>query len=105
GSMGNDWKYPLRSLRSTRTGFLDVQLCIAYGVLGLKEEIGGMEQKNKGKKKEVVYQVFTRLFGNTNTTNKPWGTLAENGVGKFSDFTEKALQEIKDLGVTYIWYT
>ena len=29
------------------------------------------------KKKEVVYQVFTRLFGNTNTTNKPWGTIEE----------------------------
>ncbi|NAY92067.1 alpha-amylase [Muricauda sp. JGD-17] len=57
------------------------------------------------KKKTVVYQVFTRLFGNTNTTNKPWGTLEENGVGKFDDFTEKALQEIKDLGVTHIWYT
>ena len=56
-------------------------------------------------KKEVVYQVFTRLFGNTNATNKPWGTIEENGVGKFNDFTEKALKEIKDLGVTYIWYT
>ncbi|XLS28735.1 alpha-amylase family glycosyl hydrolase [Flavobacteriaceae bacterium M23B6Z8] len=56
-------------------------------------------------KKEVVYQVFTRLFGNTNTTNKPWGTIEENGVGKFSDFTDKALQEIKELGVTHIWYT
>jgi glycosidase len=57
------------------------------------------------KKKEVIYQVFTRLFGNTNTNNKPWGTIKENGVGKFSDFSEKALQEIKDLGVSYIWYT
>jgi glycosidase len=57
------------------------------------------------KTKEVVYQVFTRLFGNTNTTNKPWGTLEENGVGKFNDFTDKALQEIRDLGVTHIWYT
>jgi glycosidase len=56
-------------------------------------------------KKEVVYQVFTRLFGNKNTTNKPWGTIEENGVGKFNDFTETALQEIKDLGVTYVWYT
>ena len=55
--------------------------------------------------KEVVYQVFTRLFGNKNTTNKPWGTIEENGVGKFNDFTDKALQEIKKLGVTYIWYT
>ncbi|WP_396169588.1 alpha-amylase family protein [Flavobacterium sp.] len=56
-------------------------------------------------KKEVVYQIFTRLFGNTNTTNKPWGTIEENGVGKFNDFTDKALKEIKDLGVTSIWYT
>lgn len=56
-------------------------------------------------KKVVVYQVFTRLFGNTNTTNKPWGTIEENGVGKFNDFTDKALKEIKDLGVTHIWYT
>ena len=34
-----------------------------------------------------VYQVFTRLFGNTNTSNKAWGTLEENGVGKFNDFS------------------
>ena len=57
------------------------------------------------KQKTVVYQVFTRLFGNTNTTNKPWGTIEENGVGKFNDITDKALQEIKDLGVSHIWYT
>jgi glycosidase len=55
--------------------------------------------------KVVVYQVFTRLFGNTSTTNKSWGTLEENGVGKFNDFTDKALEEIKALGVTHIWYT
>jgi glycosidase len=55
--------------------------------------------------KAIVYQVFTRLFGNKNTTNKPWGTIKENGVGKFNDFTDKALQEIKSLGVTHIWYT
>ncbi len=55
--------------------------------------------------KIVVYQIFTRLFGNTNTTNKPWGTIQENGVGKFNDITNKALQEIKALGVTHIWYT
>ncbi len=57
------------------------------------------------KNKEVVYQVFTRLFGNTNTTNKPWGTIQENGVGKFADFSDKALAEIKNLGITHIWYT
>ena len=35
----------------------------------------------------VLYQVFARRFGNRNTTNKPWGTIEENGAGKFSDFT------------------
>lgn len=63
------------------------------------------ESMKPERKKEVVYQVFTRLFGNTNTNNKAWGTIGENGVGKFSDFTDKALQEIRDLGATYIWYT
>ena len=70
-----------------------------------KEPAHKQEIITQMKKKEVVYQVFTRLFGNTNTTNKPWGTLEENGVGKFNDFTDKALNEIKDLGVTHIWYT
>lgn len=55
--------------------------------------------------KPVVYQVFTRLFGNTNTRNKPWGTIEENGVGKFSDFSNPALAAIRDLGVSHIWYT
>ncbi|WP_288954731.1 alpha-amylase family glycosyl hydrolase [uncultured Polaribacter sp.] len=64
-----------------------------------------VETDKKKKRKLVVYQVFTRLFGNTNTTNKSWGTIEENGVGKFNDFTDKALTEIKDLGVTHIWYT
>jgi len=64
-----------------------------------------MSSQIEKKKKEVIYQVFPRLFGNTNATNKPWGTIDENGVGKFSDFSDKALNEIKELGVTYIWYT
>ncbi len=55
--------------------------------------------------KPVVYQVFTRLFGNKKTTNKPWGTIEENGVGKFNDFDDKALAGIRELGVTHIWYT
>jgi glycosidase len=55
--------------------------------------------------KPVVYQVFTRLFGNKNTTNKPWGTIQDNGVGKFSDFNDAALNGIKSLGVSHIWYT
>ena len=50
-----------------------------------------------------VVDICTRC--NTNTTNKRWGTIEENGVGKFADFTPKALNEIKDMGVSHIWYT
>jgi glycosidase len=77
-------------------------------VLGCKEDkvvAENMNQNLKTPKKQVIYQVFPRLFGNTNTTNKSWGTIHENGTGKFSDFTIKALKEIKGLGVTHIWYT
>lgn len=63
------------------------------------------EPKMASTTKPVVYQVFTRLFGNTNSNNVPYGTLEENGVGKFNDFTAAALQGIKGLGVTHIWYT
>ena len=55
--------------------------------------------------KPVVYQVFTRLFGNTQTANVPWGTKEQNGVGKFSDFNDAALKGIKELGTTHVWYT
>jgi glycosidase len=55
--------------------------------------------------KPVVYQVFTRLFGNKVETNKPWGTIEENGVGKFNDFTDAALEGIRELGVSHVWYT
>ncbi|MDR3061572.1 MAG: alpha amylase C-terminal domain-containing protein [Dysgonamonadaceae bacterium] len=52
-----------------------------------------------------IYQVLPRLFGNTNATNKPNGTIEENGSGKLADFSKKALAEIKKMGYTHIWYT
>lgn len=55
--------------------------------------------------KIVIYQVLPRLFGNQNTANVKNGTLKENGVGKFEDFSDKALAAIKKLGATHIWYT
>ncbi len=82
---------------------LFVSFVVSMSCTSKKEEpVSKMKEKEH---KIVVYQVFTRLFGNDNTTNKPWGTIEENGVGKFNDFSDKALQEIKNLGVTHIWYT
>lgn len=60
-----------------------------------------MERINK----ILIYQVFTRLFGNANSHCVYNGSLQENGCGKLSDFTMKALEEIKKLGTTHIWYT
>ena len=55
--------------------------------------------------KLVIYQLMTRLFGNKVALNKPYGTISENGCGKFNDVTDKALDEIKKLGVSHVWYT
>ncbi len=55
--------------------------------------------------KLIVYQLLPRYFTNTNTTNKFYGSMEENGVGKFNDINEKALQELKKLGVSHVWYT
>lgn len=55
--------------------------------------------------KPIIYQVFTRLFGNRNATEKPWGTVVENGVGKMNDFDDATLRRIKRLGATHVWFT
>lgn len=56
-------------------------------------------------RKIIIYQVFTRLFGNRNLTNKRDGSITENGCGKMNDFDDAVLQEIKELGITHIWFT
>lgn len=55
--------------------------------------------------KLIIYQMMTRLFGNTNTTNKFYGSKDENGVGKFNDISAKALAELRKMGVSHVWYT
>ena len=55
--------------------------------------------------KHIIYQLVLRLFSNTKTRNKPFGTIRENGCGKFNDITPTVLTALKQLGVTHIWYT
>lgn len=55
--------------------------------------------------KIIIYQVFTRLFGNDNNHCIHNGSIGDNGCGRMADFTAKALKEIKKLGTTHIWYT
>ena len=53
----------------------------------------------------TVYQVFTRLFGSDRKDCVPFGTRQQNGCGTMQDFTAKALEQIRSLGCTHIWYT
>ncbi|RVT96559.1 alpha-amylase [Mucilaginibacter limnophilus] len=55
--------------------------------------------------KLIIYQLLPRLFGNTNTTNKFYGSIEENGCGKINDINDRALNEIKTMGFTHVWYT
>ncbi len=58
-----------------------------------------------GKEKLIIYQLFPRIFTNTNPNCVPWGTLQQNGSGKLNDFTPELLSHIKELGVNCIWFT
>ena len=55
--------------------------------------------------KIILYQIFTRLFGNDNTQRVHNGSIEQNGCGKLADFTPEALEAIKKLGTTHVWYT
>ena len=55
--------------------------------------------------KIVIYQVFTRLYGNRNTTRTKNGSIEENGCGKLADFTPTVLKQIREKGITHVWYT
>lgn len=70
-----------------------------------KEEIPPVPVMENESGKIIVYQLMTRLFGNKDTLNKPYGTLQENGVGKFEDINDQALVALKEMGITHVWYT
>lgn len=84
---------------------------------GLASCGGGQHQEKKDRmsidsasvstegRKPVIYQLLVRLFGNKVTHNKYYGSAEENGCGKFADINAKALSELKDLGISHVWYT
>lgn len=68
----------------------------------------GMVLRSRGNAdlaKVRIYQFLPRIFGNTNETRKPNGSLEENGSGKFSDLTASSLAALKSMGFTHIWPT
>jgi len=79
-------------------------LLITFTILSLSS-FAQKKSKNMNDKQIVIYQLLPRLFGNKNTTNIPYGTIEQNGSGKFNDITDRALDGIKELHVNYVWYT
>lgn len=89
-------------------------ICLIAGCLSTKPNEKDEQQKEHEQKqqlwaepagKPVIYQVLVRLFGNQNLTNQLNGSIEQNGAGKFNDITDRALDSIKGLGITHIWYT
>lgn len=56
-------------------------------------------------KKLIIYQLFPRIFTNSNNNCIPGGTFEQNGSGKLNQITPKVLKSIKDLGVNCLWFT
>ncbi|MES2875771.1 MAG: alpha-amylase family protein, partial [Bacteroidota bacterium] len=75
-------------------------LLAALSACGVKE--ASISEKSG---KVIIYQMLPRLFGNKVSNNKLNGSKEENGTGKFDDITEPALQSLKELGITHVWYT
>lgn len=80
--------------------YYELDLSQRHGPLLTRRARNGREHN-----KLAIYQLFVRLFGNSNETRKPNGTLAENGVGKFNDINDAALSSLKTFGVSQIWLT
>lgn len=67
--------------------------------------IFGITDNSMAQNKPIIYQLLPRLFGNTQTNNITYGTIEQNGSGKFNDISNKALDGLKELGVSHVWYT
>ena len=56
--------------------------------------------------KPIIYQIFTRLYGNNkHTTNLPNGSIEQNGCAKINDITSAQLKRIASYGFTHVWFT
>ncbi len=55
--------------------------------------------------KPLIYQIFTRLYGNKKNANIPAGSIEENGCAKMNDITAKQLERIASMGFTHVWFT
>src|SRR5512138_1941680 len=83
----------------------DFLVCALAVLAGIAGQLATDANASAGPRTERIriYQLFPRLFGNTNEARKPNGSLAENGVGKFSDLNPRALRSLRSMGFTHLW--
>lgn len=55
--------------------------------------------------KITIYQMMFHLWGNKKTNNKENGSAEENGVTKFKDINDLALQKLKSFGYSHLYMT
>lgn len=79
-----------------------IRIVVLLNLLTLGDMDTAMAQD---KKKITVYQLLPRLFGNRQQHNVRYGTIEQNGSGKFADISDQALEGIKELGITHVWFT
>lgn len=60
---------------------------------------------SKKNERLIIYQLFPRIFTNTEEHPEPWGSLKRNGSGKLNDLTHDVLASLKDLGINTLWLT
>lgn len=55
--------------------------------------------------KPLIYQIFTRLYGNQHKANVAKGDINQNGCAKLNDITTTQLKRIATYGFTHVWFT
>ena len=100
-------RFKVRSLCTlgTLAALLTINGCAAPLESADNTEIKANTRLDTAQKSPLIYQMLPRVFGNQNLTNKPWGSITDNGSGKFADIDDAVLADIADLGVTHVWYT
>lgn len=64
-----------------------------------------LQSESPQENKIQIYQLFPRLFSNSEKGDSLFGSIQENGCGKFEDIDDKVLFELKCMGFTHIWLT
>jgi glycosidase len=102
----------LKITTQARVLFLTISLFACMLSCSPKKDVPMLDANDENLLKEevkdhklTIYQVFTRLWTNPKSANVKYGTLEENGIGKFNTINEKLLGKVKEMGFSHIWYT